>query len=365
MIKRSECVICSGELEFLYKRDKYPIKLSPTTDKENNDIFDDLIFCYCRVCGTVQLEELIDPSILYSENHNNTSSSALWNNHNQAFYNFIKKHNIHNNKIIEIGGSDGTLFKKFSMDDYNTYTIVDLCNDVNFPKTEKVFYERKNCETDILPDGNVIIMSHVFEHLYNPHLFLENVYKNTNISEIYISIPNMEYLLESKSYSFLHFEHTYYICKQNFQFLANRCGWKIEDCIEFENHSLFIKLERDLPSTGNNCILDYNKLCDYFSELENRLRNIKINEPSYFFPGGHFGQLLCYYLDDDSKKNIINFVDNDITKQGKRIYGTNKTMISFDDIKETINFVILNTPYSEEIINKILKSFSGSKINRI
>jgi hypothetical protein len=364
MVKRVDCVICGGKLQFLYKRDKYPIKLSPTVDEEDADIFNDLIFCNCTNCGTVQLEELIDPTILYSENHNNTSSSALWNKHNEYFYNFIKRHNKQKNEIIEIGGSDGTLLRKFAGNDYEKYTIIDLCNDVKFAKLENVFYEKKNCETDILPNGNIIIMSHVLEHLYNPRLFLENVYKNTNISEIYISIPNMEYLLESKSYSFLHFEHTYYICKENFNILANNSGWKVGDYSDFQNHSLFIKLYRDVPSYKNDCIVDYNKLYDYFSELENKLKNIKISVPSYFFPGGHFGQLLMYYLDSESKKNIINFVDNDITKQGKRIYGTNKTMIAFNSISQSNTFAILNTPYSEEIINQILNNFNDPKIIR-
>ena len=365
MIFRNNCVICNDELIFLYKRENFPMKICPTLDNENDDKYYDLQFSYCIDCGTVQLNKLIEPSILYNKNHNNTNSSPLWNKHNNEFYNFIINKIKPYVSIIEIGGSDGTLLKKFDNKLFKKYTLIDLCDDVELPKVDNVYYELKNCETDILPDGDIIIMSHVFEHLYNPRLFLENVYNNTTISDIYISIPYMEYLLNNNSYSFLSFEHTYYICKDNFEFLAKSCGWDIVEIVQFQNHSLFFKLKRNKIRVCKKSNIDYNKIYNYFLNIENRLKNIKISTPSYCFPGGHFGQLLYYYLDANSKKNIINYVDNDITKQNKRIYGTSKFMISMDHIIESNNFLVLNTPYSEEIIDKILNNFNNANIIKI
>jgi hypothetical protein len=365
IIQRIYCIICNGSLQPLYRRPNYPIKLGPSVEDQAADKFHNLSFSYCESCGTVQLNELIDPEILYSENHNNTAGSSLWNTHNQEFYNFIKKSTPLPKNIMEIGGSDGTLLKKFDANDYTGYTIIDLCNDVNIEIKENVIYKKANCETEYLPESDIIIMSHVLEHLYNPRLFLENVFRNTTIHEIYISIPDMETLLNNDSYSFLHFEHTYYLCLENMKFLASICGWTVETVEKFQKHSIFLKLKRGLVEKSASCKLDYMKIKDYFLRLENRLVNIKLTEPSYCFPGGHFGQLLYYYLDEESRKNIIHFVDNDVTKQGKRIYGTDKYMVGIRELKENKTCVIANTPYSEEIINMILQNYSVICITKI
>lgn len=131
----------------------------------------------------------------------------------------------------------------------------------------------------------------------------------------------------------------------------------IQEVDKFQKYSLFFKLRRSVVGKTSLCAIDYLKLKDYFLALEHTLKNLSITEPSYCFPGGHFGQLLHYYLDEESRGNIINFVDRDIMKWGKRIYRTNKYMIGLGQLKDCTMSIVANTPYSEEIIGCIRKLY--------
>jgi hypothetical protein len=182
---------------------------------------------------------------------------------------------------------------------------------------------------------------------------------------MYISFPNIEQLIKTGGTNSLNFEHTYYVCLENMKFLASICGWTVETVEKFQKHSVFLKLKRGLVEKSGSCNLDYMKIKDYFLRLENQLAAVKLTESSYCFPGGHFGQLLYYYLDEESRKNIIHFVDNDVTKQGKRIYGTDKYMVGIRGLKENKTCVISNTPYSEEIIGTIRKFYGVINIIKL
>ena len=74
---REYCIICACKVfEDLITLHNYPICVSPTRTNPDTDIFEDLIFKTCTNCGCVQLITLTDPSVLYSQNHNNIISKS-------------------------------------------------------------------------------------------------------------------------------------------------------------------------------------------------------------------------------------------------------------------------------------------------
>jgi hypothetical protein len=221
--------------------------------------------------------DLIDPKILYSSFHNTTSFSPIWNRHHDAFAKFIKGR-LHG-QCIEIGGSSGELYKRLCYDNYKT---LDFANPGNNEK-----HIRGNCETFDFTGVDCVIMSHVFEHLYNPADF----YENCKVSDIFISIPSIMNETPFK----LHREHTYLCDEADVIRLFKGYSCRIE---YFENHSIFIHLFRK-P-----------KLLDATHQYTSL-------HTDYIFPSSICGSHILYY----SKADIIGFIDNDPNKQGKFIMG--------------------------------------------
>ena len=358
---RTNCVICNKDnfLE-IYKKEKYPIVFTPPSKDKNleDDECEDLHFVGCQYCGCVQTKKLIDQEKLYKDAYNITYNFPTIQRHHNCFADFVIKNNI-NNKIIEIGGSNCALAKIILGKQMISYTIMDLCDRApNFPN---VNFINANCETADFPENNTIILSHVFEHLYNPLKFVKNLKKN-NINQILIANPDFDKLLESNDNSFINFEHTYFCNTSQLDYLMKQCGYSRHDIFDFENWAVFYNYKKDDlvkhddEVTKNVYLLD--TLKHYFTCRENKINNIKIDNDyeTFICTAGNYGQLVYTFLDKTIKDNIIGFLDGDSFKIGKRVYGTKH--FTFDKSKlcdyKNINVILCVERYRDEITKEIL-----------
>jgi len=361
----------------------YPITFGAPTDSE--DKFADINFVKCT-CGVIQLLNLIDPNILYENSHNNTFNTPTWKAHHIEFSNFIKKYST-NKTLLEFGGYSGIL-AKLLVDWSDKYSIVDLC-DKN-PNIENVEFFVGNCETYRTPSNSTIIMSHLFEHLYNSRLFLENV-KETN--EIFISIPNMNIALDNKNMSFINNEHTYFINDSIIRYLFAEFSYECVNFYEFKTHSLFYHFKHS--NNIKQVIIEprTDELINYFLKRELQFKNIQLHNNIFIVPGGHLGQIMYYFLKDKKENtnqsaelrhavpsnssilesdsvsvpntdtNILGFLDNDITKQNLRTYGTPLLTYSLDKVKEysELSVLLISSPYQDELKKQLLELNSNIK----
>jgi len=348
---RNNCVICNSDnIQFLYEKIKYPITFSPPENNYENDIFINQIFLECKICGCVQLKDLIDPKILYDSSHNLTYDTPTWKNHHNYFSQFVYN-NYKNDNIIEIGGVLSDLYflckeKKIK------YTCIDMCEQIN--KIDGVTYCVGNCENYEFEQNVTIVMSHVFEHLYDPTKFIKNISK-LKILNIFISIPNMKSLLEKNDMISVHNEHTYYIDQYLCKYIFSNYGYNLVNKEKFLTHSLFLHFQ--LSDNINKEKLQYRpeisqKIYTLFSEKSIYLSKILIKPNSFITPGGHFGQMVYTF---SKPENIIGFLDNDLSKIGKRVYGTPFKVFKFDILKkyDNINIYIYAGPYTNELIKQI------------
>jgi hypothetical protein len=346
---RQKCVICESNLEEIYTNKNYPItNSSPELDHTfEDDICADQIICKCIDCECIQLKNLIDPEILYNASHNLTYNTETWKEHHNLFFSFVTEDNIES--IFEVGGSSGVLYEKLK-DKKIEYKCLDLCEETTIPTSQYII---GNCENFNYESVDNIVMSHVFEHLYNPLDFIKCLVKYS-VKNIYLSIPNLEYLLINKRPYVITNEHTYYIDKNYMTHLFSKYGYSVSKFQEFKNHSLFLKF----TLTNSNVIpLTKNiSLSNTYLDIINYKKSINIDIPanSYIIPGGYLGQFLYTLAKPD---NFYGFIDNDITKQGKRIYGTPFYTYSFDVLKkhinEKLNIIIVSSPYTKELIEQI------------
>jgi hypothetical protein len=266
-----------------------PISLSTTLDDFTNDIYVDQIITNCNNCNCVQLKNLIDPEILYKTAHNITFNLPSWSEHHTEFTKFIIDSNDCN-KIMEIGGSSGALYNKLKKHINIEYSCIDLC-EPNYDISD-IEYIIGNCENYNFKNINCVVMSHLFEHLYEPTNIIKKL-STSNVEYVYISIPNMTKLLEEKSPSILHYEHTYFVDKLLCEYIFSEQGYKLDTYFEFKNHSLFMKFKKtnclQLPLISRSYISK--TILDIYTNIYSRFTEHIVKPNSFIVPGGHMGQL--------------------------------------------------------------------------
>jgi len=201
-------------------------------------------------------------------------------------------------------------------------------------------------------------MSHIFEHLYNPRKFLNNIQDKVN--DIFISIPNMDYSLTNHVITFLSNEHTFFINNSIILSLFAEFGYKCKTSFEFKIHSIFYHFTKS-EKKSISYFPRTNELINYFQSIENRFTTISIAQNTFIVPGSYYGQIVYYFL--KNKNNILGFLDNDITKQNKRLHGTPLLTYSMEKIKEykTPSILLIKSPYEEEIKKQLLEYNPNTK----
>lgn len=354
-MERTNCVICeSNTLIHVYNLQKYPITPSSSSLELSSDEFNDCIFVSCNFCGALQLKNLIDPFKLYKDSHNSTENTPTWKEHHELFAKFISD-NTNTQSILEVGGNSGILYK-FLNSHITDYTILDICNSGDRPYEIK--FIEGNCETFDFTGHSHIVLSHTFEHLYSPVKFINNLSKG-HVKSIYISIPNMEHIYNSKNISIIHNEHTFFVGDNEIRHLFSRYGFSCSAFYEFKKHSLFYKfvydpLMKPLPLYKNVERAPY--IQSYLKNFEESIAKVVIDKPCFICPAGHYGQKIYYYLRNYSN-HIIGFIDNDVSKQNKRVYGTTGQVYSPDVLlnhrDSLISVILYAGPYTSELKNQL------------
>ena len=334
MIPRNVCCMCQGALCEQIVIEKYPVTFSPSNKPYETDEYYDLKYGSCSGCGSLQLMTLVPLDILYASSHNGTSHSTLWLRHHSEFSEFIETSPTSN--VIEIGGTGVISIQ-------NDYKILDLVD------TGKPNFIKGNCENYDFSLTDVIIMSHVLEHLYEPLKFVKNCEKS-GVKHIFISNPVMR---SDANVICLHNEHTYFVEKDDIVILFEKHNYILKKSTNFQSHSIFLHFSLDrcsVPVYRTISAGRENIIIEKFEERRKRLETVVVtDDETYIMPAGHFGQLVYYYL---KGKKPTGFIDNDIAKQNKRVYGTPLIAKSIKDVKP-LTILLYAGNYSTEIQEQI------------
>ena len=345
--KRTQCVICYGDLEFFIERINFPITINipKPTQKFKDDIFSDQQFYKCIRCDCVQLGTLIDPTILYESDHNNAYNTPTWKEHHLSLCKFIAKGTT--NKIIEIGANGFLLEMLSSIITGNIeYSCLNLCNPHETHKN--INYILGDCEKFPFLKDDTIIMSHVFEHLLNPRKFLENINK-CEVESVYISIPIMESIFALSN------EHTFYIDKYFIEYLFSNYNYQLSDFYKFKNHSLFFYFKRNINIKRIGLLKRHeisSKIYNMLNINEKFIINPNVAHNVFISPAGAYGQMLCYV---NNKLQINGFLDNDNSKKNNRVYGTPFYVFGFDELLKynDATIYLFGGVYNNEIVKQI------------
>lgn len=359
MTERRNCCICNGVTTELDSFNNFPIRFGMNIETKYK--YENLIFAICNDCNNIQLSKLINIEDLYSNHpHNNNIIGDIWKQHFISYTNFIK--NINNNlkNVLEIGSPNDKILKY--METYNTWTLLDP-NVQKFSQSNIItinsFFDK---EFDKTKKYDVIISSHLIEHLYEPSNQIELM--NTCLhdkGDIFISVPNMEYYSKNHSpFLSISFEHTYYLNTVNMIYLLNKNGLEVINYEYYSKHSIFYhcKKNNSIGSSINvikqynltNRYFFYNKI-NYFKTIVHNINKqlLNINKSIYIFGCHTNSQILIYFGLNIS--NIQYILDNDENKHNKYFYGTNLLCKSPNIIKDVNNPTIICYigNYSQEV----------------
>ena len=296
----------------------------------------------------------------------------LWEEHHKAFSRFISHSSP--TSVLEIGGGHGILAKEYRNFDSIPWIIVEPnpnpIQDCNVVFVDKFFDDKFSLNTKV----DTVVHSHVFEHMYEPKAFMK--YLSDFIDDgqhLIFSIPNMGEMLRRKYTNCLNFEHTVLLLESYVEYLLAQHGFRLEEKEYFKNdHSIFYRSIRDKRIHADSLDADlylenvslYKQYLDFYENLIRDINSqIKDIKGSIYLFGAHvFSQYLIAFGLDTIR--ISSIIDNDVFKQGRRLYGT-RLMVNSPQVLEQLDapVVILRAGvYNQEIKNQILTKINKTTI---
>lgn len=362
LIKRDSCISCGNGLRDIYHIQDFPIYMGTTLQCKEDDLKADMTFAECVVCGSIQLKNLIPLDVLYKDSHAG-SVGKTWMKHHESFSNFVLKYA--SGRVVELGGAHLTLANLIQeSENIDSITVYDA-NITGSPASKKVKTVEGLFEsTTVEQKPDVIIHSHVIEHLYDP--FTEIKQMSDLLEEggtMIISAPIIDKMLEDGYTNAMNFEHTYCLSKTLLHKMLNEAQMQIIDEYDFSRHCVFVAARKVSKATKTDSKLfdkeHFDKFVEYHKTEIQKINSLLAHPKETFVFGAHiFTQFLLKNGLDES--SVFCVLDNDVGKQEQRLYGTGLNVYSPKILKEyDFPTVILKAgQYTEEIKSDILENIN-------
>jgi hypothetical protein len=162
----------------------------------------------------------------------------------------------------------------------------------------------------------------------------------------------------------LHNEHTYYIDRYLLEWLFLQYGFVLTEFYEFKQHSLFFHFRRQEGAQAYALEARPQIVEQIHSSLRNdylRFQDVTIKPTSFVIPAGLFGQFFYYSC---GSNNLLGFLDNDPSKQHRRVYGTPHLVYPFAKLAEydACTVYVFAGPYMREIVRQLQEISSTVEI---
>jgi hypothetical protein len=250
------------------------------------------------------------------------------------------------NNIIEVGSSYGILSDMVLTKNNLKYYIIEpnYMGNINNKIIYNDYYENID---DTKIDANTLVISHVFEHFYNPKEILNKIYKNKNIINFILVFPDLEYYINNNVYHVLNTEHTYYVDNNFIINELDNIGFSLKEKYYHKNHSVIFYFKRttfirkDVIYKNINYSL-HNYYNDIFEKVNRYNEIINNNAVVYAWPASIHTLYLCIF--GLNYKKMKGLLDNSINKIGKYINGISLPIYPFS-ILNSINedvYILLN-----------------------
>ena len=379
MKKRAFCTVCNHPYlseEAVVITKPLPLSQACVDTPKEADVSAQQHWVSCPKCGSVQLLFVAPDEIVYGHGHAE-SFGQVWENHHSQLAQFIKENKAEGD-ILEIGGGNGKLAKK-----YREQTNADFWINID-PASHNVDQSiEKYMQINGLFDENTsigatktIVMSHCLEHVGNMFNVLQSVHDKLPFGgRLILSWPTLDYWLQNSVAGGLNWEHTFFCPMYRVARILESIGFNhLRHKFYLAQHSLFLVFEKSKHVIPANLALpEYceessrNLVKRYFNGFEIKTKKllevIDKSQPVWFMPASIYTQFL-YCMDSELAELAGGIIDDSPTKQGKRLYGTSLKVIPLQDLTNVKQGqIILNGgAHSTTIINKISTLNSNLKV---
>lgn len=362
-------ITLSKRFQKLFTIKKFPIFMG-VVKKNKGFEYKNMNFYINKDSGTVQIFPRIPLIKLYSKSHYSGTTGKLWKKHHKNFFNFLKREISGN--VLEIGGGHNSISKSINLESINNIRCLTSV-DPNAEKLKRVKHKliknffSKKIFNQINKENNLVIHSHLFEHIYNPVEFLVQLKSFLTPKAFHIfSVPNIKKMIQNGYANGMNFEHPYFLEEDLIDYLLKKCGYKVIKKKYFYDHSIFYKTVVDNSLINKN--IRYNKFnvnkkifLNFIKKIKLNVKKInsslrKLNNRRVFLFGAHiFSQILIF--NKLNKKRIFRILDNDPYKQNNYLYGTNLKVESPEVLTKYYkpSVILRAANYSHEIKNQLSK----------
>ena len=343
----------------------------------------------CKKCKLAQLDNIVDPNIVYKEYlYVTESNSGLVEHFKNASSQLISKLNLKkNSKVLDIGSNDGSLLNFFKQKGHKVLGIEPAKLACRFSKLKGIdtiqsFFNTNLTKKIILKHGkfNLIIANNVFANIDDINLWLSNIKKllNNDGSFVFESSYLLD-LVKNNVFDFIYHEHLTYFSLTAVRNLCKKHGLKLYDYdhIKTKGGSIRYYISKDATKKISKkviSLLNYETKFGLFKKQKYNHMKSKINSSK---------KLINQHILENKNKRIIGFgasiscitliyefnlenkisllIDDNKIKENKFSPGSQIKIISPNNINFSKNDIILILPWRFQ--KKILKKHK-SKISK-
>ena len=371
IFRNDDVILKQNDLVNLYSFKKFPVFMGCTNQEKKLDILADMNWSISKKSGAIQLNPLLPLEVVYKEQHGSGCVGHSWNEHHLAFAKFV--HSFNFKIVLEIGGLHGILSKLYQdLDETIDWTIIEPNPVPVNGVTANIIKGFFDDQFKFNKQADAILHSHLFEHIYDPHIFLNHI-SHFLPDEKYMlfSVPNLQEHLKRKYTNVLNFEHTIFLTEPYIEYLLSKYHFRVIKKEYFkDDHSIFYACIRDSKVYSHDLskdLFEYNKklYLEYVNyhhqlidDLNLKIKTLQKDQKLYLFGAHIFSQYLISFGLNVNHLDCI--IDNDVNKQGKRLYGTDLKVFSprvLSNDKDPV-VILRSGVFDQEIKKDILENIN-------
>jgi hypothetical protein len=350
----SKCRVCYNDFfkKPLVRYENMPgsAQYLPAEESLKNDKGVDLEVCQCTGCGLVQLSS--DPVPYYKDVIRAVAfSEEMQNFRKKQFDSLVRKYNLQQKKIIEIGCGCGEYLSLMQQSDVNAYGLEHLEESVkqcvgHGLKVSKGFVESSTHGLKHAP-FDAFYSLNFLEHLPDPNSTLRGIYGNLTDEAVgLVEVPNFDMILRKKLFSEFIGDHLLYFTSATLANILTINGFEILECNEIWHDYILSAVVRKRSK------LDISEFNGYQAQLNNEIQKYIArfkDKRVAIWGAGHQAFAVISLTNLSNKIKFV--VDSAVFKQGKYTPATHIPIVSPDTLKtDPVDAVIvMAASYSDEV----------------
>jgi SAM-dependent methyltransferase len=381
MSKKCNCPSCgSANISVFYEVQNVPVNsclLLSTEEEAQNFPRGSVVLGFCESCGFIY-NTAFNPSLVnYSSAYEDQQSySPTFNTFAQKLAkHLVKKHDLYNKTIVEIGCGKGDFLALLCELGNNTGVGIDpafISGRIQSSAENRLTFIRDYySERYTNYKGDLICCRHTLEHIPNTAEFIGMVRRAVGGSSepvIFFEIPDVARVLRELAFWDIYYEHCSYFSPGSLARLFRRCRFEVSDLYrDFDNQYLLIEakpvsqpstkvhgLEESVEQIAQDVEYYLKHANDKISNWKDRLERFR-SEKARIVIWGSGSKCVAFMATLDIKDEIEYVVDINPHRHGKFLPGVGKKIVSPDFLKayKPAYVIVMNRVYCNEIKQKL------------